>query len=521
MYNAARVLCVLLAVSYVAAFGTNCGGNGERLPTLETDPSTNVLEPNTKIVFIGDQGLGSNPVAVLNNIKAWAPHAVVHSGDFDYADNPTSWNNQINNVLGSSFPYFASIGNHDLARWTGYKAVLEERLAKITGAQCTGDIGVNMFCKYKGLLFVFSGIGTLGSNHARYIDSSFASNAGIWKICSWHKNQHLYQTGSKSDETGYEVYDTCRQHGAIVATGHEHSYSRSHLMSNFATQRVADTNNTLNLSPGYSFVFVSGIAGQSIRPWIDNAQKNPWWASCAASDNGVSDGALYCTFYIDNDPRKASCFFKDRKGKTWDTFYMYSKLSAETPSAPASLSCSPRTVDIQVKGSSNDAVENLSTGEVSCKTADLPLGTATGDSLTAIRFGSVNIPKDARIKAASLQVYGRPTFKTSQAKLEIAAEKAASSKAVECGVSGSLSATAKTDAVVSWTEDESEWESGEVWVSADITSIITELSSQDGWVDGNAITLYVSGVSNGINVASYDSSSCLAPSLFIELEADC
>eukprot|EP00002_Diphylleia_rotans_P009173 TRINITY_DN1920_c0_g1_i3.p1 TRINITY_DN1920_c0_g1~~TRINITY_DN1920_c0_g1_i3.p1 ORF type:complete len:501 (-),score=104.09 TRINITY_DN1920_c0_g1_i3:357-1859(-) len=492
-----RSLCLLIAVGYVAAFGTNCGGDGARMNGLDRVSVAADMQPNLKIVFLGDQGLGSNPIAVLNDVKAWGPHAVIHSGDFDYADNPTAWNNQINNVLGASFPYFASIGNHDLPRWTGYKQLLTERLALIRDAQCTGDIGVNMLCNYKGLLFVLSGVGTLGSNHARYIDTSFTSTAAIWKVCSWHKNQHLYQTGSKSDETGYEVYDTCRQHGAIVATAHEHSYSRTHLMSNFASQRVADTNNTLNLSPGFTFAFVSGIAGQSLRPWVDNAQKNPWWASCAATDNGVSDGALYCTFYVDNDPRKATCFFKDRKGKVWDTFNMYSKLSAETPTAPASAQCTPQSIDIQVKGSSNDAVENIRTGEVSCTGARLPLGNDEGNVLTAIRFGAVNIPKDARIKAANLQIFGRPTLKKSEARIEIRAEKATSSLPVDCRATGSLSSKPKTAASVEWSEDESEWEGGEVWVSADITSVLKEVSSQDGWVSGNAVTLYVSGRSSG------------------------
>eukprot|EP00002_Diphylleia_rotans_P009172 TRINITY_DN1920_c0_g1_i2.p1 TRINITY_DN1920_c0_g1~~TRINITY_DN1920_c0_g1_i2.p1 ORF type:complete len:155 (-),score=38.15 TRINITY_DN1920_c0_g1_i2:111-575(-) len=146
---------------------------------------------------------------------------------------------------------------------------------------------------------------------------------------------------------------------------------------------------------------------------------------------------------------------------------------------------------------------------------------ACSNVLTAIRFGAVNIPKDARIKAANLQIFGRPTLKKSEARIEIRAEKATSSLPVDCRATGSLSSKPKTAASVEWSEDESEWEGGEVWVSADITSVLKEVSSQDGWVSGNAVTLYVSGRSSGIEFESYDSSSCLAPSLFIELEADC
>ena len=56
---------------------------------------------------------------VLNLIKTEGAQALVHLGDFDYIDNPSAWDEQINNILGENFPYFAVIGNHDLKRWKG------------------------------------------------------------------------------------------------------------------------------------------------------------------------------------------------------------------------------------------------------------------------------------------------------------------------------------------------------------------------------------------------------------------
>ncbi len=69
---------------------------------------------NLKIAFIGDQGLNANSVAVLQLIDNEGSDVVVHSGDFDYADNPQAWDNLITSVLGPCFPYFASVGNHDV-----------------------------------------------------------------------------------------------------------------------------------------------------------------------------------------------------------------------------------------------------------------------------------------------------------------------------------------------------------------------------------------------------------------------
>src|SRR5262245_44355886 len=74
---------------------------------------------NYMIAFIGDQGLGENAQAVLKLIKNEGAEAVVHSGDFDYQGNPAAWEAQINAILGSDFPYFASPGNHDADRFYG------------------------------------------------------------------------------------------------------------------------------------------------------------------------------------------------------------------------------------------------------------------------------------------------------------------------------------------------------------------------------------------------------------------
>jgi len=59
---------------------------------------------NFKIAFIGDQGLAETSIAVLQLIKSEGADAVVHSGDFDYDDNPAAWDTLINNTLGEDFP---------------------------------------------------------------------------------------------------------------------------------------------------------------------------------------------------------------------------------------------------------------------------------------------------------------------------------------------------------------------------------------------------------------------------------
>jgi len=167
-----------------------------------------------------------------------------------------------------AYPYFASVGNHDEPVWSGYQQKLIDRLARIDGAVCTGDIGVKASCTYNGLFFILSGAGTMGSGHANYIRDQMAADDSIWKICTWHKNMREMQVGEKSDETGWDVYEECRIAGAIIATGHEHSYERTRTLSSIQNQIIdsawPDANN-VRVGEGSSFVFVSGLGGLSIR----------------------------------------------------------------------------------------------------------------------------------------------------------------------------------------------------------------------------------------------------------------
>jgi hypothetical protein len=154
------------------------------------------------------------------------------------------------------------------------------------------------------------------------------------------------QLGGKSNDTGWGVYEESRAGGAIIATGHEHSYSRTHLPSSCQNQTVASMSNTLVLSQddpntpadeGRSFVFVSGIAGKSIRNQ-DRCLPNTFpygckgeWASIYTSDQGANYGALFGVFNYQGDPRRAHFYFKDIDGNMPDEFFVESTLGLHPP----------------------------------------------------------------------------------------------------------------------------------------------------------------------------------------------
>jgi len=282
---------------------------------------------NLKVTFIGDQGANDNAISVLELILSEGTDMVLHQGDFDYFDDPDLWDAQINEILGSDYPYFASIGNHDVNAWDGYQEKLQNRLDKIPDAYCSGNLGVQSSCMYDGLFFILSAPGIMGTEHAEYIKKQLEENNSIWSICSWHKNMKLMQVGGKHDETGWDVYEECRKGGAIIATGHEHSYSRTLTFSDIESQIISsDDPDTLQIGNGNTFVFVNGLGGKSIRDTEDNLEKNPWWAKYYSSDNGANYGALFCIFFVDMDPNKAQCYFKDISGNIIDEFTVISNV---------------------------------------------------------------------------------------------------------------------------------------------------------------------------------------------------
>ena len=263
-------------------------------------------------------------------VKNWGAELLLIPGDFDYVDNPLAFMHQNTDILGYDFPIIAAPGNHDILKWfeprRGYKSLLLKQIRKAgLKKHCSGDYGINSFCLIHNIIIVSSGVGTLGTNHAEYLDKILSRYSDVpFKICMWHKNQKLFQTGDKEDETGYLVYDVCRKHGAFIFTGHEHSYERTHLMDNFQYQKIHNTENVLDVRGGQTFSAVVGLGGESIRWWQDDLEKNPWWAATASASNDVNFGALLCSFQLvskaSNDKLSANCHFRDVDDRIFDNF---------------------------------------------------------------------------------------------------------------------------------------------------------------------------------------------------------
>jgi len=508
---------LLFALIFVAvnAFGPLCNNFTRPLPK-KFPIKTPFAE--AKVAFVGDQGLASARAGrVLQLVRDWGADPLVILGDFDYVNSPAQWWQLISGNLGDDYPILAVGGNHDVPAWSGYQQLITENL-KASGIadSCTGTPGVDMACYYKGIFFLLNQVGTRGSISS-YITSAtrvLEANKEIpWKFCGWHKNQQIYQTGDKSDETGYEILDLCRRYGAVVCTAHEHSYSRSVLMSDFASADWVEPKqiDDLQLSLGESFVFVSGLGGNSIRAWRGGAQNNPWWAANAASDNGVNYAALLCTFSGDS----AHCEETDIDGYVWDSFTIHAPTDLTAPVPPPK--CSAPFLEI---GVTEDLHEDIS-GLVHVNAPVLSL-TQNAQKI-ALRFTNVPISSSDKISSAHLQIFGiksAPGDASVTIRAEISSDSQSFGKDVPMKAVTIRKNTVKS---VTWTktDGETEWESGEVWVSPNIKEILEEIIAQPDWNAGNAITLVVEGTGAPRHVYTRDSDDCLAPTLSIALEQQC
>ena len=324
------------------------------VPGSRTFAQGELPPPNFKMAFLGDQGLGPASVAVLELIDDEGTDAVLHLGDFDYDDLPLVWEGQIDATLGFDFPYFAVIGNHDDESFygtLGYQDLMEARMRRL-GVAWEGDLRVTSTFTYRGIRFVLTAPGIFeddedeggdpGGHFARYVrDTLAADDTSVWRVSAFHKNMERMQAGGKGDETGWGVYEESRKGGAIIATGHEHSYSRTHLLSSMQRQTVADDGDMLAVTgddavtgadEGRSIAFVSGLGGRSIR---EQEQDGDWWASIYTSDQGATYGALFGVFNYGGNPRLAYFYFKDITGKVVDDFFLWSTLG-DAPQAACS-----------------------------------------------------------------------------------------------------------------------------------------------------------------------------------------
>lgn len=330
LYRLLSALALILTTALLAS-------KAIAMPPAVTLPNGDIATPqNYKVAFIGDSGDAQSFQDVLDLIVAEEAQLVLHQGDFAYSSNITTWEARINDTLGTAFPFVGPDGNHD--DWSIYVPFFQARLEAMGISPNPLETGADNFTfNYQGLEIVFSQQG----GNPTFIETSLADDNHIWKICGWHYNMNAMQIGSKSDQQGWGDYETCREQGAIIVTGHEHSYERTRTLTNMTSQIIdvacPDDPSTPDadvcVSKGRSLAIVSGLGGRGMRdqnrclPYTYPYGCQGEWAKVYTTDqtpNGTEQfGALFITFYVDGDPYRARAYFKNTLGEVIDSFDIY------------------------------------------------------------------------------------------------------------------------------------------------------------------------------------------------------
>ena len=291
-------------------------------------------DANLKIAFVGDTADGAKWGSVANVIKNEGAQAVMVAGDMTYDADPAGWWSRTEGALSTSFPVFLARGNHDDSSWSGFLGKAANHLGGATRTAVPHNAA------YKTVFKGLSIVNIRKGDTATTVNNLFGSDSATWKVCGWHQNQNQMQVGGKGNEMGWAVYEACRQKGAIIVTGHEHTYHRTKTMTNTQNQTIDGTcssGSSLCVGPGRTFVTVVGTGGTGLRsqvrctptsdtapfPSLNTTTTCRIWASIYTTNQGANYGALFITFNVDGNPKKARGYFKNIAGATIDSFVIF------------------------------------------------------------------------------------------------------------------------------------------------------------------------------------------------------
>ena len=148
---------------------------------------------------------------------------------------------------------------------------------------------------------------------------------------------------------------------------------------------------------------------------------------------------------------------------------------------------------ITVTGSVNtakDDAEERSDGNVNTGSNDLELvndGT-NNDQVVGIRFSDLSIPQGAEILNAYIEFTA--TGNSFGASLNIKAENVDSSLTFQ-EINNNISNRDTTNSIIVW--NTTKWIEGEKWSTPNLRSIIQEVVNRNGWKNGNALAIIISG----------------------------
>jgi len=327
------------------------------LETTTKGTRTGATSTSTKIAFIANTGVNSDFQNILNLIKNEQADYIVHAGDFDLQSNPELFASTITTTLGEAFPYLYVIGDQDEPYWNSdcfnqkecYTTDMLNRLAanqlELTlpnkdtvqeNEQHTNqffdtyalDLGAVHLVALGLGDFDTSDSGTGATEYAPFITNTFEKSDASVKICVFHETMFEIQVGNQIDSIGWKPFEACREQGALIVTGSDHSYSRSKTIRNYPEQIIStiwSKNDLLRLEPGTSFIVNAGLGGanyslqERCKPITAPFGCQGEWASIYSINQAAKPGVFFIEI-DENQPTKATAYFKNTDAQVIDTF---------------------------------------------------------------------------------------------------------------------------------------------------------------------------------------------------------
>ncbi|MDK3257092.1 PKD domain-containing protein [Blastococcus capsensis] len=190
-------------------------------------------------------------------------------------------------------------------------------------------------------------------------------------------------------------------------------------------------------------------------------------------------------------------------------------VAAETVTEPEPAPEPEGVVDVPVQAGVDDA-EERSPSNTAVGSSDLELvQDGSRQQTVGVRFAGVAVPQGATVTNAYVQ-FQADEVDTGAASLTIAGQ-AADDPLSFTSAGGDISSRPRTAATVGW--EPAAWSDrglrGPEQRTPDLTSVVQEIVSRDGWVSGNALVLVVTGT--GTRTAeAYEGGAAKAPVLHVE-----
>jgi len=180
-------------------------------------------------------------------------------------------------------------------------------------------------------------------------------------------------------------------------------------------------------------------------------------------------------------------------------------------------------IDVRVASSTDDAIEELSSGNIYTgeNQLDLVVYPFSGDipQKVGLRFTNITIPNGSTINNAYLEFQANQD-NAGQTDITIVGENSSNPISYSASTNDITSRT-ETTASVNWLSIPT-WLSGQIYQTVDITTIIQELVSAGAWQSGNAMALMLKPFDANCNTAeclrqavSFDGNAATAPLLHI------